>query len=444
MSNSVAEKCGILSGDKIVEISNKEISTFSQAAEIVLENPNNKLNFLVERIVDSKIEYIKLNMIPKKYKNFHPLSKKKIIGKIGVMPVIEKPIILVPYENSLAFKYGMRDFDKIISIKRAKATSFVDIKNHLFLSKKNSFRVQRRIDGKIFKIKINSFFSKFKEEHKKAEIYFHSIMSYEKKNKKIINKIIKAKKNIFDFEKRIMLQNGIIFSGGGVVKVEDESLSKRLGILSGDKLISINNKKITSLSILEQELFYGGSNIHVISIIGNNRSKILIFRFEKKEKINLRFSITKEFGLSFASSYKQGYTFFRHVGVLESLNVALFQTFDLIKIMIKSFLALFSFKISLSQLGGPITIFDIAGQASSISLRFYFYIMAMLSVNLGLLNLLPIPVLDGGHLMFFAIEAWRKKEISIKYKEIALIIGTIFILFLMILALFNDLLRIFH
>jgi regulator of sigma E protease len=112
--------------------------------------------------------------------------------------------------------------------------------------------------------------------------------------------------------------------------------------------------------------------------------------------------------------------------------------------MIKSFLALFSFKISLSQLGGPITIFDIAGQASSISLRFYFYIMAMLSVNLGLLNLLPIPVLDGGHLMFFAIEAWRKKEISIKYKEIALIIGTIFILFLMILALFNDLLRIFH
>lgn len=93
------------------------------------------------------------------------------------------------------------------------------------------------------------------------------------------------------------------------------------------------------------------------------------------------------------------------------------------------------------QLGGPIRIAQISGQVASISFTALMNLTAMLSVSIGLLNLFPVPLLDGGHLMFYAIEAARGRPLSERAQEIGFRIGLALVLMLMIFATFNDIIH---
>jgi regulator of sigma E protease len=96
---------------------------------------------------------------------------------------------------------------------------------------------------------------------------------------------------------------------------------------------------------------------------------------------------------------------------------------------------------SADQLGGPIRIAQVSGQVASIGLVALIHLAAVLSVSIGLLNLFPIPLLDGGHLLFYAIEAIRGRPLSERAQEVGFRIGLAIVLMLMIFATFNDILR---
>ena len=98
-------------------------------------------------------------------------------------------------------------------------------------------------------------------------------------------------------------------------------------------------------------------------------------------------------------------------------------------------------QVSFSSLGGPITIVDLAGQAAERGAASFVTLMAFISVNLGLVNLLPVPVLDGGHLLMFGIEAVSRQRISARTRERAVKVGFALLLCLIVVALFNDVLR---
>ena len=94
--------------------------------------------------------------------------------------------------------------------------------------------------------------------------------------------------------------------------------------------------------------------------------------------------------------------------------------------------------MSLSSVSGPITIYDVAGQAGAKGTTYFVWAMAVISINLGLINLLPIPVLDGGHLVFLAMEAVKKQPISLRVREISSLVGMTVLFLLMMLAFKND------
>jgi regulator of sigma E protease len=96
---------------------------------------------------------------------------------------------------------------------------------------------------------------------------------------------------------------------------------------------------------------------------------------------------------------------------------------------------------SADQLGGPIRIAQVSGQVASVGLVALIHLAAVLSVSIGLLNLFPIPLLDGGHLLFYAIEAIRGRPLSERAQELGFRIGLAIVLMLMIFATFNDILR---
>lgn len=99
-------------------------------------------------------------------------------------------------------------------------------------------------------------------------------------------------------------------------------------------------------------------------------------------------------------------------------------------------------KVSPRTLGGPIAIAQMAGETASEGILPFVLLLAVLSVNLGVLNLLPIPILDGGHIFFFAVEAVRGRPVSVKHREVAQQIGLMVLLLLMGFVFYNDIARI--
>lgn len=96
---------------------------------------------------------------------------------------------------------------------------------------------------------------------------------------------------------------------------------------------------------------------------------------------------------------------------------------------------------SADQLGGPIRVAQISGQVATLGLAALINLTAVLSISIGLLNLLPIPMLDGGHLMFYAAEALRGKPLSERVQEYGFRVGIAIVLFLMVFATWNDMVR---
>jgi regulator of sigma E protease len=114
------------------------------------------------------------------------------------------------------------------------------------------------------------------------------------------------------------------------------------------------------------------------------------------------------------------------------------ETRSVVKFISIGMLRLLQGRVSLSTLGGPITMYDIAGKAGARGAADFVWVMAVISVNVGLINLLPIPVLDGGHLLFFVFEAARRRPLPLRAREIASIVGVVMLGFIILVAFKND------
>jgi len=124
--------------------------------------------------------------------------------------------------------------------------------------------------------------------------------------------------------------------------------------------------------------------------------------------------------------------------VLGAVRRGFEETGSVIKFISIGMLRLAQGRISLSSVSGPITMYDIAGQAAAQGTSNFVRAMAVISINLGLLNLLPIPVLDGGHLLFFLFEAARRKPLPLRIREVASLAGMVVLVLLMAVAFKND------
>jgi len=127
------------------------------------------------------------------------------------------------------------------------------------------------------------------------------------------------------------------------------------------------------------------------------------------------------------------------VGLLEAPAVAVKRTGEIVSMMVETLGQVISGRRSVKELGGPLSIAKVSGEQMSLGLDAYVFLIALVSINLGFINLLPVPMLDGGHLLFYAIEAVRRKPVGPDVQEWAYRGGLAAILALMLLVTFNDL-----
>jgi regulator of sigma E protease len=112
------------------------------------------------------------------------------------------------------------------------------------------------------------------------------------------------------------------------------------------------------------------------------------------------------------------------------------------RLIIKTLAGLFTRDTSVKQLMGPVAIAGLSGEAAEQGWLQLFGLMAMISLNLGLLNLMPVPVLDGGHIAILAMEGLSRRDFSMKVKEKMLLAGFVLLVTLMVTVIYNDLARI--
>ena len=136
-------------------------------------------------------------------------------------------------------------------------------------------------------------------------------------------------------------------------------------------------------------------------------------------------------------------TFVRH-GFVESGRLALLETWDKSVFSLVMMGKMLIGEVSWKNLSGPVTIADYAGQSARLGLDYYLKFMALVSISLGVLNLLPIPVLDGGHLLYHMIEVVRRRPLSERAMEIGQQIGMSILFALMAFAFFNDISRLLN
>lgn len=127
---------------------------------------------------------------------------------------------------------------------------------------------------------------------------------------------------------------------------------------------------------------------------------------------------------------------------IEAVIQGTLQTWQIAKLTVLSVVKILTGTLSAKTIGGPILIAQLAGEQAKAGITNLIFFIALLSVNLGILNLLPIPVLDGGHLLFFLIEAVSRKPVNLKMREVAQQIGIFVLILLMIYVFYNDISRI--
>jgi regulator of sigma E protease len=134
---------------------------------------------------------------------------------------------------------------------------------------------------------------------------------------------------------------------------------------------------------------------------------------------------------------------FKKYGLLESIQLGFNKTLEIADLTFITLRKLITFQLSIKTLGGPVMIAQMSGQAASAGLSAFIALMATISLSLGMLNLLPIPVLDGGLLLFLVIEALRRKPLSRKVMEVSQAVGAGLLITLIVVVSYNDVMRLF-
>lgn len=223
-----------------------------------------------------------------------------------------------------------------------------------------------------------------------------------------------------------------------VGEVLKDSAAEKAGLMKGDKIIGLEGMEIKEWPAITGTIYKnpGKSLKFKIERDGRILDKVII---PEKKKVKNIFGEDKEIGL--IGIKPSGKTFTKRYALHNALVMGVRQTAEISALTVMGIVKMIQRIVPAKTIGGPIMIMQMAGEQASAGVGSFFVFMAFISINLGIINLLPVPVLDGGHMAFLAIEAVRKKPLSEKTTMLAQRVGLALLLSLMAFALYNDILR---
>ncbi|MCY4321598.1 MAG: RIP metalloprotease RseP [Bdellovibrionaceae bacterium] len=388
---SQAYQEGFRSGDKLLSVDGEKISYYGEVVKRLKQAGGENLIF---KIRDKSEKTKKISSFIQTKKNTNPLEVKKEVGFIEGLTALSQGLRVGVIKNSLAYRRGLRTFDEILKVNGTALRYWRDLEN--FIKKE-----------KILKIT-------FKRE-------------FEKKTIRFLNR--KQESSL----KALGIEPSFLY----IDKVGSKTPASEAGLKRGDKLISIQDQKIQSWDqVLKEVENSSGSELKIQYQRGEKQHTV----FVSPISLFVEGNIKKRYMLGIVSAglnvWPEEILIKRNF--LESISYSFSETKRWLVIISVSLARLVQGEISFRTLGGPITIGRIAHRSFHHNVFSFLSLMALISLNLFFLNLLPIPVLDGGYILFFTIEGILRRSISLKTFVLAQQVGFVFIISFMGLAFFND------
>lgn len=399
---SYAEKSGLKSQDLIVSADGQQVKTYDDFQKILNSKIGStvQLDLLRDDQTQQNISFEVTSMT-----NPNPFSLQKNIGQIeGIVPYAKGTLVAIK-PDSLAFRFGIRTGDEIVKIQDRKATGWKSLNS--LLSSQGPFEVvvERTIHDKKEKLKIEI-----------SNIDKTSITSLE--------------------------QFGIESPDLYLEQVVKGSPADKAGLQKYDKLIQIDDLEIQSWEqILNKIKSYSGDEALTVKVLRDGTEIIKKITPQMTSQMTLQGKEDKRYTVGIISMVNLAQPETIHVSadnIFSAINKGWERSVDISVMTVMSFVKLFQGEVSHKNIGGMISIGKAAKDSYQMGAQAFFMTMGILSISLFILNLLPVPVLDGGHLVFYTIELIKGSPLSGKKLEIAHRVGFALLMGLMVLALFND------
>lgn len=201
----------------------------------------------------------------------------------------------------------------------------------------------------------------------------------------------------------------------------------------GDKIIGINGKRVvfTDVFVLEVQLSNGKPlNLRIRDVDGNEKDVVL-----NPIEVTENGKTSYKYGIGLGDDVK--------TGVFASIKYAFVKFISLIVQMVLVIVNLFTGKLGLSSLSGPVGIFNVVGESAKAGFVDLIYLLGFISLNVGFMNILPIPALDGGRILFLIIEKIKGSKVDVKVENTIHTIGFALLMLLMLVITFNDIIKLF-
>ncbi|MBU6375930.1 MAG: RIP metalloprotease RseP [Bdellovibrionales bacterium] len=408
LPGTAAAVAGLKSGDKLLEIDGKALTKYEEIDQILLEKP--------ERLVALKVERpgvaapLSLMVKTEKEAGYSHYGERTHVGTIpGILPVARDGTVGISDPQSIAGRAGVKTGDQAKTWNGAPVSDFERLEELYTLAKA----------GESISLGIQSG-----------------------------SNVITVSFTKPSDGKDLAAATGVHSSELFIEKTLEKSPAEKIGLKKGDRLIAINGTAVRSFFELREKVQKAGESLGKATISWERDGRILQEELTPSERSvrDAELGNSREFTIGI---YPMLSTSAPEVVIERTLNplVVTYQGFSKMVTFswrnIVSIGKMFVGDVSMKTLGGPILIGKIAGESMSRGLITFLTTMAILSIGLGVLNVLPIPVLDGGHILLLGVEAIRGKPLQMRQLEIVQQVGLALILILMVVVMKNDLVRVF-
>lgn len=410
-----AAAAGLVPGDTVEAIDGKRIRYWEELEDEIANGPARPRRFEIRRGTDLE----ERDVTPVHIERPGALGIPETVGWIGVSPRFHLPEIGVIDPGSPAAQAGLKTFDFVTAVNGNPVATWAEF--------------QRAID----RVGASPLRITFLRGGYSAVPFAHVEIQQPGTAVVIPNPI-------FDPTGRRSYETGVQSAELFVFSVEPGSPADVIGIRRGDRIVELDGKAIGSWDLLRQKLAADPERTFQIAWVSpggvSHQS-----RFRQEVRSEMDAYRQEEQRLVFGALNRLAWRTDALVPIQNRFGYAVSHAFErtghIIGAMMQGFVQIARGRVPLSTLGGPIMIGYVAGVAAEQGVDQYLWLMALLSINLALLNFLPVPILDGGMLVFFTIELFKRRPPSVRAREIASYIGLVIVAVLMLFALRNDVVR---
>ncbi len=415
LPNYPAATAGLLPGDRVEAIDGKRIRYWEELEDTIATDPGRTRRFEIRRGTDIE----ERDVVPVRVERPGPLGIPESVGWIGVSPRFHLPEVGVIDPSSPAAQAGLRTFDFITAVNGNPIATWSEFQRVIERSGASPLRVTYLRGG----------YSAIPFAHVEIQQPGTAVV---------------IPSPVFDAAGRRRYETGIVSAELFVFSVEPGSPADLIGVRRGDQIVELDGQTLGSWDLLRQKLASSPERTFQIAWLspGAGRRQAT-FRQEVRSEMDAYRQ--EEQRLVFGALNRLAWRTDAAVPIQNRFGYALSHAFErtgqIVLAMVQGFGQIVRGRVPLTTLGGPIMIGYVAGVAAEQGVDQYLWLMAVLSVNLAILNFLPVPILDGGLLVFFTIELFKRKPPSVRAREIASYIGLVIVVVLMLFALRNDVVR---